>query len=127
MFKTTNYQKILGLNDELYNEYLKRSASYLKGKKVINKATFESHFFILLDVQKKQAELKAKERKFKTTNLHLLKYMNEVVNAYEKEGLGYVKIEKMLWINHRVKVSKTTIERFIKANNLVKFKSKKDG
>lgn len=123
MFKNrSNYQKIFNLNDELWNEYLKRSASYLKSKKVINKATLESSFFILEDVIKKQAKINSDKRKFKTTNIHLLKYLDEVIEAYEVQGMGYVKIEKMLWINHRVKVGKTTIERFIKANNLIKAK-----
>jgi len=123
MFKNrSNYQKIFNLNDELWNEYLKRSASYLKSKKVINKATLESSFFILEDVIKKQAKINSDKRKFKTTNIHLLKYLDEVIEAYEVQGIGYVKIEKMLWINHRVKVGKTTIERFIKANNLIKAK-----
>lgn len=122
MFKTKEYQKFLGLDDELYDEYLKRAASYLKSKKVINKATFESHFFILDDVLKKSAKAKAKEKKYKTKNMYILKYLDEVVEAYEVQGLGYVKIEKMLWVNHRVKVGKTTIERFIKDNGLVKAK-----
>lgn len=122
MFKTKEYQKFLGLNDELFDEYLKRAASYLKSKKVINKATLESHFFILDDVLKKSAKLKAKEKKYKTKNMYILKYLDEVVEAYEVQGLGYVKIEKMLWVNHRVKVGKTTIERFIKDNGLVKAK-----
>lgn len=122
MFKTKQYQNFLGLSDELYQEYLKRSASFLKSKNVINKATFESHFFILDDILKKSAAEKAKEKKYKTKNVHILKYIDEVIEAYEVQGLGYVKIEKMLWLNHRVKVGKTTIERFIKDNGLVKAK-----
>ena len=121
MFKATNYQKLLGLNDEFYEEYLKRSASYLKGKKVINKATFESHFFILQDVIKKSAKTKTKETKYQTTNIYIIKYLDEIIKAYEVDGLGYAKLEKMLWVNHRVKVGKNTLARFIKANKLVKF------
>ena len=119
MFKN-NYKKIYDFNDEEYKEYLKRSASYLRGKTLLNSAVFESHFFILMDVLKKRDTRKARAKRYKTKNVYLLKYIEEVVNMYEVQGMGYQSISKALWVNHKVKVSKSTIERFTKDNGLVK-------
>jgi len=119
MFKN-NYKKIYDFNDEEYKEYLKRSASFLRGKTLLNSAVFESHFFILIDVLKKRDARKARSKRYKTKNVYLLKYIEEVVTMYEVQGMGYQSISKSLWVNHKVKVSKSTVERFTKDNGLTK-------
>jgi hypothetical protein len=52
MFKTTKYQNFLGLEDDYYEEYLKRISSYFKSKKVVTKKVVEDSFFILEDIKK---------------------------------------------------------------------------
>jgi len=124
MFKT-DYKKLLNLNDEEYEEYLKRSAVFLKKKSFINKAIFESHLFILSDIMTKRDKRKSQEKKYKTKNMYVLKYLDEIVMMREEQSMGYQTISKALKINHRVDVSKSTIERFCRLNNIEK--GSKDG
>lgn len=121
MFKK-NYKNILKLNDEEYEEYLKRSAVFLKKKEFINKAIFESHLFILSDIMNKRDLRKSKEKKYKTKNMYILKYLNEILEMREIQGMGYQTISRALKINHRVDVSKSTIERFCNSNDIIKAK-----
>ena len=115
-----NYKNILKLNDEEYEEYLKRSAVFLKKKKFINKAIFESHLFILSDIMAKRDKRKSKEKKYKSKNIYVLKYLNEIVEMREVQSIGYQAISKALKVNHRVDVSKSTIERFCRLNGIEK-------
>lgn len=119
MFKN-NYKKMFNLNDEEYEEYIKRSAVFLKKKEFINKAIFESHLFILEDIMRKRDKRKSKEKKYKTKNMYVLKYLDEIVYMREVQSMGYMTISKALKVNHRVSVSKSTIERFCRDNEIIK-------
>ena len=119
MFKR-DYKKLLNLNEEEFQEYIKRSSAFLKKKEFINKAIFESHLFILDDIMKKRDRRKSQEKKYKTKNIYVLKYLDEIVMMREEQSLGYQAISKALRVNHRVDVSKSTIERFCKENDIIK-------
>jgi len=117
MFKRTKYQKKLALDEDLYQEYLKRVSSYFRSKEIVTKRVVEDSYFILEDVEKKQAKREAEKRKYKVKNLVILKYQEKIIELY-KEGWGFRKIENYLDLNHKVKVSRTTINRFIKDNEI---------
>ena len=49
------------------------------------------------------------------------KYSNEIVELYIK-GYGTRKIEKIMWENHKAKISYSAIYRFLKDQNLIRKK-----
>ena len=50
-------------------------------------------------------------------NQYIKKYSNTILEL-RKNGMGSQSIEKYLYENHRVKVSRGTIEKFYKQNGL---------
>lgn len=119
MFKKTKYQKLLKLEDDLYQEYLKRISSYFKSKNLITKRVVEDSYFIILDVQNKQNKREAEKKRYKTKNLIILKYQEEIIKLF-KDGYGVRKIEEFLKLNHKVTVSKSTINNFLKDNGITR-------
>ena len=55
------------------------------------------------------------------------KYSNEIVELYIQKGYGTRKIEKILWENHRAKISYSAIYRFLNSQNLIRKKGSRDG
>ena len=69
---------------------------------------------------KESEELKKLNLKDVKNNL-IEKYASEIVELYIK-GYGTRKIEKILWENHRAKISYSAIYRFLNSQNLIRKK-----
>lgn len=119
MFKNKKYQKNLKLDEDFYEEYLKRVSSYFNSKKVVTKRVVEDSYFILEEIQKKQNKREAEKKKYQTKNLIILKYQDEIIKLF-KDGYGVRKIEEFLKLNHKVSVSKSTLNNFLKDNEIVR-------
>ena len=76
-----------------------------------------SGFFILLEIQKETiSKNKSLVNLENIKNQHIKKYSNTILDL-RKNGMGSQSIVKFLYENHRVKVSRGTIEKFYKQNN----------
>jgi len=125
MFKENGSERqlaeVLHIKVENLEEFLKRMAGFLHSRKVISKRNLADSFFILEEIQKKEKEEEARQLRTVITNPIVLKYKTKIEELY-KAGYGYVRISKILKIDHNVSISKSTIERFIKNNGI-----KRDG
>lgn len=115
--KKQYYSKVLGFKSiEDFEEFSKRYAYYLQ-KQSITKNRIMSGFFILLDIQKESLVNNNLINFDGIKNQHIKKYANEILEQRRK-GSGSQSIVNFLYENHRVKVSRGTIEKFYKQNNL---------
>ena len=115
--KRATYQKLLGLDESGLIEFAKRYSHYLQKQEVLSSRVILNGLFILESIIKAKSVDKTY---WKSKNIILLKYANEIKYLYEVKHLGSSKILLHLKVNHAVKkgISKSTIDRFIKANNL---------
>ena len=111
----------LNIKVENVDEFLKRMSGFLNGRKVISKRNISDSLFILHEIQKREKEIEAKRLKTLTKNPLLLKYEKKILELYKYEKLGYVRISKYLLINHSVKISKSTIARFLKDSEVIPY------
>ena len=116
--KKAYYSKILGFKTiEDFEMFSKRYLKYLENQ-TLTKNRIMSGFFILVEIQKETlAKNKTLINLENIKNQYIKKYSNEILEL-RKNGSGSQSIEKYLYENHRVKVSRGTIEKFYKQNNL---------
>ena len=116
--KKQYYSKILGFkNPEDFENFAKRYMNFLKGGE-LTKNRVMTGFFILVEIQKETlANNKTLINLENIKNQYIKKYSNTILEL-RKNGNGSQFIEKYLYENHRVKVSRGTIEKFYKQNNL---------
>jgi len=119
--KRKKYEKILNLDHEELELFIKRYTHYLKSQELLSKNSVLNGFFILADIRQQKDKTEALKAKYRSKNRYIIRYRDEIIELY-KNGLGYVRISKQLEVNHKVKVSKSSIERFIKNNGI-----KRDG
>lgn len=119
-FNNTKIKKLaknIFLSEEQTVSLLFKQAKYLKvgGNQLLKS-------YVVLDELKaesneKQAqELKEKSR-YKTKNLIISKYMDVIIKLYQ-EGTGAINIAKYLKLNHKVTISRSAIDNFIKTNDV---------
>ena len=113
------YEKILNLDHEELELFIKRYTHYLKSQKILSKNSVLNGFFILADIRQQKDKTEALKAKYRSKNRYIIRYRDEIIELY-KNGLGYVRISKQLEVNHKVKVSKSSIERFIKNNGITR-------
>lgn len=115
--KITNLTKHLMLDEKDIGSYLMRQAKYLNVD-----ANMLLKSYVILDElkkefeQKKIEELKSKSR-YVTKNIHISKYAQQIVKLYQ-EGYGTIKIAKYLKLNHKITISKSALDNFIKINEV---------
>ena len=116
--KKQYYSKILGFkNQEDFENLARRYMNFLKGGE-LTKNRVMTGFFILVEIQKETlAKNKTLINLENIKNQHIKKYSNTILEL-RKNGSGSQAIEKYLYENHRVKVSRGTIEKFYKQNGL---------
>ncbi|MCT7536059.1 hypothetical protein N5T95_11105 [Aliarcobacter cryaerophilus] len=116
--KKQYYSNILGFkNKEDFENFAKRYLKYLQNQP-LTKNRIMSGFFILLEIQKETiSKNKSLVNLENIKNQHIKKYSNTILEL-RKNGMGSQSIEKFLYENHRVKVSRGTIEKFYKQNGL---------
>ena len=117
--KRKKYARLLDLDEDELKEFIKRYVYYLRSKKEISPNSVLNGFFILDDLRYKKDKTKALKAKYKTKNKYIIRYRDEIIELYQN-GFGYVRISNQLAVNHRVKVSKSSISRFLKTNGITK-------
>ena len=117
--KRKKYARLLDLDEDELKEFIKRYVYYIRSKKEISPNSVLNGYFILADLRHKKDKTKALKAKYKTKNKYIIRYRDEILELYQN-GFGYVRISKQLDVNHRVKVSKSSIERFIKTNGITR-------
>jgi len=117
--KKIRYQRLLQLDSEELNEFIKRYTNYLRSKSEITSNIVLNGLFVLDDIIIQKHKKEALIIKYISKNNYIIKYSEEIINLYKK-GFGYVKISSLLKVNHNVSVSKSSIERFIKANKITR-------
>jgi len=115
--KLNSYGKLLGLTVEELNYFMKRYKSYLLSKEEITKNVLINGLFILEEIITDKWLEEANKIKYQTKNLIILKYMEEITELYE-QGMGTVKISNHIFLNHKVRLSKSSLDRFISSNNI---------
>jgi len=116
--KRIKYRRLLGLDEDELVSFLKRYNYYLKSKKEISPNILLNGLFILDDIRIKKDKEKALRAKYLSKNEYITKYRNEILELYQVNKFGYVRIARQLYVNHKIKVSKSTISRFIKNNGI---------
>ena len=116
--KKQYYSNILGFkNKDDFENFSKRYLKYLQNQ-ALTKNRIMSGFFILVEIQKDTiSKNKSLVNLENIKNQHIKKYSNTILELW-KNGMGSQSIEKFLYENHRVKVSRGTIEKFYKQNGL---------
>ena len=117
--KRKKYERLLGLDDNELKSFLKRYSYYLKGQDELSPNAILNGFFILANIRDEKDKTEALKAKYKSKNKYIIKYRDKIIELY-KNGFGYVRISKQLEVNHKVKVSKSSIERFIKTNEITR-------
>ena len=117
--KRKRYMRLLDLEEEELTLFLKRYNYYLKSKKEISPNIILNGFFILDDMRTKRDKEKALRAKYRSRNKYIIKYRDEILKLYQ-EGFGFTRISKQLEVNHKIKVSRSSLYRFIKSNNIEK-------
>ena len=121
--KRKRYMRLLDLEEDELTLFLKRYNYYLKSKKEISPNIILNGFFILDDIRIKKDKEKALRAKYKSRNGLIIRYRDEILELYQ-QGLGFTRISKQLKINHKIEVSRSSLYRFIKKNNIER---KEDG
>jgi len=115
--KDKKYSKLLGVDEEGYQIFIKRYVYFLRSQKQLNKRSVAAGFFILAEVQNEILKRNSEKLLYGTKNIKILKYRDEIIELY-KIGSGVVKISNILKQNHNCSISKSSIQRFIQANNI---------
>ena len=121
--KRKRYMRLLNLEEDELTLFLKRYNYYLKSKNEISPNIILNGFFILDNIRTKRDKEKALRAKYKSRNGLIIKYRDEIIELYQ-QGLGFTRISKQLEINHKTKISRSSLYRYIKINNI---KRKEDG
>jgi hypothetical protein len=120
MFNNTKINQLgnlLNIKDiELLEIALKKQAKYLK----VNSTFLLKSFIVMVDIKKQHEEEQLKNDRYTSKNILINKYKNTIIDLYTIERFGYLKISKYLAITHNAVVSKSSIENFIKNNNITR-------
>ena len=115
--KKEYYSKILGFKTiQDFEEFSKRYLKYLENQP-LTKNRIMCGFFILVEIQKEALKNKNLINFENVKNQYIKKYADTILDL-RKKGSGSLSIKNYLYENHRVKVSRGTIEKFYKQNNL---------
>ena len=118
-------QKLLNIkNQENVVLFLSRLDGWINNNTNSPKSLLKGLNTILQDIHKKEIKDAQENKKIeiKTNNIILKKYAVTIVELHRK-GLGARKIANYLMLNHRAKISYSTIYRFIKEQGLCRKKA----
>ncbi|MEA2018461.1 MAG: hypothetical protein U9N59_08430 [Campylobacterota bacterium] len=115
--KKIYYAKIMGFKSvEDFENFSKRFLIYLQKDK-LTKNRVMSGFFILEQIQKESLKNKELINFDNIKNQHIKKYADTILDL-RKNRSGSQSIVKYLYENHRIQISRGTIEKFYKQNGL---------
>ena len=117
--KRKRYMRLLDLEEEELSLFLKRYNYYLKSKKELSPNIILNGFFILDDIRTKREKQKALRAKYKSRNKYIIRYRDEILELYQR-GFGFTRISKQLEVNHKIKISRSSLYRYIKINDIKK-------
>jgi len=117
--KLKNYADLLDLNVEELDTFMKRYKSYILSKNELTKNVLINGLFILEEITTDKWIQEANKVQYRSKNLVIIKYMDEIVELYKK-GMGTTKIANHLQLNHRVRISKSALDRFISTNCIIR-------
>ena len=89
--KDKKYSKLLGIDEESYQIFIKRYVYFLRSQKQLNKKSVAAGFFILSEIQDEIFKKEIEKRIYKTKNIKILKYRDEIIELYQS-GCGVVKV-----------------------------------
>ena len=113
--KLKQLANLLGIEDiEQVEHILKRQSRYLKLKST---SYLLKSYIVIYDIKKEIENKEIAIDKYVSKNLIVNKYKSQIVELY-LSGMGYLKISNSLYLNHNAKISKSSIENFIKKNNI---------
>ena len=115
--KDKKYSKLLGIDEESYQVFIKRYVYFLRSQKQLNKRSVAAGFFILAEVQNEILKRNSEKLLYRTKNVKILKYRDEIVELYQS-GCGVVKVSNIIKQNHNSSISKSAIQRFVDANQI---------
>lgn len=116
--KIKTYANLLGLTPIELDDFMKRYKAYLLSQKNITHNILLNGLFILEKIHTSKWLLEADKIKYRTKNLTIIRYSEEIIRLYKEENLGTAKIVSYLKLNHRVTISKSALDRFITANRI---------
>lgn len=115
--KKAYYSKILGFKTiEDFENFAKRYLKYLENQ-TLTRNRIMTGFFILVEIQKEALKNKNLINFENIKNPFIKKYADVILDS-RKKGLGSLYIKNYLYENHRVEISRGTIEKFYKQNGL---------
>lgn len=111
------YSKILGFKSvEEFEQFAKRYLKFLE-KQALTKNNIMNGFFILVNIQRESLKNKNLINLDGIKNQYVKKYA-DVILELRRNGNGSQSIVKYLYENHRVSVSRGTVEKLYKNNGL---------
>jgi hypothetical protein len=116
--KIKTYASLLSLTPKELDDFMRRYKSYLLRQKEITKNVLINGLFILEKIHTSKWLDEADKIKYRTKNLTIIRYTEEIVRLYKEENLGTAKIVSYLKLNHRVSISKSALDRFVTANRI---------
>lgn len=117
--KLKNYAEMLNLTVEELENFMKRYKNYLLSKNEISKNVLINGLFILEEIKTDKWIEEANKVKYRSKNIVIIKYMEEIIELY-KNGMGTTKIATHLQLNHRARISKSALDRFIAINGITR-------
>ena len=116
--KKQYYSNILGFKNVYdFENFAKRYLKYLENQ-TLTKNRIMSGFFILVEIQKETISKNKSLINLENIKNQYIKKYSTLILDLRKNGSGSQSIVKYLYENHRVKVSRGTVEKFYKQNNL---------
>ena len=107
----------LGISVEGLKELLKRQKGLLIKRGELSAQNILDSYAFLPEIQKREEREKNTKLAKTIKNIKIAKHAEEIIDLY-MGGFGAIRIEKHLFLNHKIKIGRSTIERFIKDSNL---------
>jgi hypothetical protein len=111
------YAKQLNLTNDEFDNFAYRLSKHIAKREVVTKNVIKSGFFILDEILKEKTATKKVFEYGELRNLVVKKYAEEIMEL-RKQGQGAKMISNIIYSNHRAKVSKSTIQKFLKYNGV---------
>jgi hypothetical protein len=115
--KLKKLAKNVSLPENKVIELLLRQAKYLKIDSNLLLKSYVVLDELKIEATKEEAKKLKEKSRYKTKNLIISKYMDVIIKLY-KDGKGAINIAKYLKLHHKVTLSRSAIDNFIKVNGI---------
>ncbi len=114
--KTATFFKISG---DTLERAAGRMKGYLKSKGISVVDIIYSLQFLVEEIEKEQKKITKVDFVYNFRDIKLQKYQAKIIELF-KQGYGAQRIAKFLYQTYKIKISKSTIENFLKKNNITR-------